>query len=246
MEQHQGNTRRHPRHELPAVVNLSCENVFAAGHTDGVPEERRIYLVKNLSIGGALIAGGHPFPVGSRVNVVLELAGEAPFTVNGTVVRQQLHHGKKALALAFDEMSMMNSAIFDVAINRCLEAFSEKGRAYVLVLESDDLLRKALARDIERLGRKCVSVKSPTSAISLLEANEPSFEAAVVDLHLGSLTPDGTLFSEFLAQNYPWVRRILTASDIDEEELERAAMENQAQKTLRKPWSEANLREVLG
>lgn len=235
--------RRHDRHRLPAVVAISPE-VPGSAEPPAV-EGREVYLVDNLSGGGALVTGGKMLPVGTRVAGVVEMAGEAPFELSGVVVRTQERSGRRAFAVSFDTMNAMTMAVFEIAIRRCRARYGDGKPGYVLVLDGDGRCRRALARDFERLGKRCIGVSSPVNAISLLEAEEPLFDAVIIDLHLGGLTPEGVAFSEFLAENFPWVRRILISGELDCSEMDRAVRDGRAQRALRKPWSHEQLIAVI-
>ncbi len=239
--------RRYPRHRLPAVMAIEPEQPGAAPSWGQASyEARQVYLVDNLSASGALVTGGEFLPVGTRVTGVVEMSGEPPFEISGTVVRRDVRGGWKALALAFDIGNELTIAVFEMALRRCKAKHGGGRPSYVLLLDSDGSSRRALARDIERLGHRCIGINSPLNAISLLDSNEPSFEAVVVDLHLGGLDPEGETFSEFLAENYPWIRRVLISDQAGAGELASAVQSGLAQRMLCKPWSQAQLLAALG
>jgi PilZ domain len=102
--------RRHLRAQILATVTLCQEGRFLG-----------IYLVENLSAGGALITGDPILAVGTRVQALVHIAGRRPISTPGHVKRhQRFDDSTTAIALEFHASAEVQDELQD-AVLRILE-----------------------------------------------------------------------------------------------------------------------------
>jgi hypothetical protein len=104
--------RAHRRVDLPATA------VLVRAGTD-----RGRYIVQNLSAAGALLTGDGDVPIGSPVNLRLEINGHAPVSVRGRVLRRgETVANMVALAISFRHSSPDTEDAIQQAVLDALES----------------------------------------------------------------------------------------------------------------------------
>ena len=94
-----------------------------------------------------------------------------------------------------------------------------------------------------RVGRKAIAVTTPLDAIEWLLDGGSHFDTALVDVMLGNA--DGVDLLNFLADEYPEVRRVLMSDPMRTPQLERARQLTQPHAVLSKPWNAEQLKQVF-
>lgn len=124
--------RRHQRGEV-----LATAVVLASDGSSGV------YLVKNLSAGGALLLGDARWNEGERVTVLLQLPGRKPLSLHAEVLRRRLSDAQELLfAIAFKQVPSELEDDLQKVVRAALENQREAPPHEVLVI--DDSPARAL------------------------------------------------------------------------------------------------------
>jgi CheY-like chemotaxis protein len=199
-----------------------------------------LYLVENLSAGGALLVGDAR-TVGEQLKLFLHLPGMKPMSISAEVLRQEGSDAESFVAVTFRNLSKK----FECTIREVVLATLESLRAGPEVLIVDDSVgvRRALERDLYALGRYAVSAATPLEAVDWLTDDTRCFDTAIVDLRLGHA--DGLEFLTFLTDGHPVLRRILMSGNIPFSLLRLAVVSGGANAVLDKPWSRESLARAL-
>ena len=225
--------RQRPRSEVPASAVL-----LAHGRSSG------LYVVENLSAGGALLVGDGRLRPGERVTMLLQLPGLQPIRLHAEVLRQHAGEaGAARLAVAFRNLAPRVEDTIQQVVLASLERLSEASVPHVLVIDDLPQVCRALERDLQALGRRAVSAATPEAAVTSLCGGEQHIDVAIVDLRLGQA--DGLELLAFLTDRRPEVRRILMSGDLRRSQGQLAVSSGRAHAVLAKPWSRAELSRVL-
>jgi len=195
--------------------------------------------VEELSSGRAqLVTMGVP-AVGEHLQLLFETAAREPFEMTARTKRVE----------ALDECWNLVSVEVMVArdptrqaiqqlILRALERRRLGGRKLALVVDDEPEIRRALGRDLNRIGLATVPVATPYEAIRVIQDPNTVIDIALIDLGLGEA--DGLDLIQYLASRYPGIRRVvMSGSRLDD--LENAVATGQAHALLRKPWQRVSL-----
>lgn len=225
--------RRHPRSEVVGTALVLAANKYSG-----------LYLVENLSAGGALLVGEARLQPGERLKVVLQLPGRKPISVSAEVLRRQVNDAQECLfAVAFQHLSPDIEDTIQQVVLATLERLHDASHPEVLVIDDSRQVCRALERDLRALGRRAISAATPLDAVGRLNDGERHIDTAIVDLRLGHA--DGLEFLSFLSDGHSGVRRILMSGDIRPCQLELAVSSGRAHAVLEKPWSREGLSKVL-
>lgn len=224
--------RRHPRGEV-----LATAVVLAGNGSSGV------YLVKNLSLGGALLLGDARWKAGEQVTVFLHLPGRQPLSLSAQVLPRGLSAAKESLfAVHFKQVAAETEDILQKVVQAALESHRVAPPHEVLVIDDSSEVRRALQRDLRALGECAVLAATPLDAVDCLNEAR-NIDTAIVDLRLGHA--DGLEFLCFLAEAHPSIRRVLMSGNIRPGQLELAIVSGRAHAVLEKPWSRKGLGQVI-
>lgn len=201
-----------------------------------------LYLVENLSAGGALLVGDARTP-GELVKLFLHLPGMKPMSISAQVLRQEGSEEECLVAVAFLNLSKKFEAIIQDVVLATLKTFRDIAGPEVLVVDDSAGVRRALERDLYALGRCAVSAATPLEAVDWLTDGSRRFDTAIVDLRLGHA--DGLEFLTFLSDGHPALRRILMSGNIPFSLLRLATVSGRANAVLDKPWTRDSLARVL-
>jgi len=83
---------------------------------------------------------------------------------------------------------------------------------HVLLVEDEPLLRKLIARVLERNGYMVIAKGDGTSAIEALQTQR--FDIALVDVNLG-IGVSGLVVLQTIKDHYPTIQTILMSGDVD-------------------------------
>ena len=204
-----------------------------------------LYLVENLSAGGALLVGDALSP-GERIRLLLHLPGLKPMSISAEVLRRQdSDAGQCLVAVAFRDLSpKFEDTIQDVVLaTLSIGSLPPISGTEVLVVDDSHGVRSALARDLLALGRRAASAATPLDAVGWLSDNPQRFDTAIVDLRLGHA--DGLEFLAFLTDDHPTLHRVLMSGNISPSQLQLAVVSGRAHAVLDKPWTRDSLAGVL-
>jgi CheY-like chemotaxis protein len=217
---------------------LATAAIFSSDRLHGV------FLVQNLSAGGASLVGDMPLPPGDTVTMLLQFPGKSSVSVSARVVRQVKATKDRRFAVAFVDLSPEDEDAIHEAIVGALEREQARWAATVLVIDADDDAREALERDLRALGHEAVTVATPLEALGWLERPGARICTALVDLAPGPAQALDVL--EFLSEHHPDIQRIAMSAELRPFRLDLALRSGRAHKALRKPWNRTRLAETIG
>jgi len=208
--------------------------------------QRAECVAQDLSGGGmrCLASRGLLLLHGERVTVVLACEGVVdPLTLSGQVLRiEQLDAQNDLIAIKFIALrDPFQDTIMHVVL-RALERHRATAGKAVLVVDDEEGVRNALAREMRRLGRPVMCVSTPLEAVRVLQDETNSIAVALVDLGLAAA--DGLEIVEHVASEYPDVRRVVMSGQ-RMDDLETAVAGGRAHALLRKPWTRETLGHVI-
>jgi CheY-like chemotaxis protein len=201
------------------------------------------FRVINASVGGLLLGGPPPAPIGTEVEVVLRLGPDRPLRSKSVVCREQAGRDGSAFAISFLDLSAEDEA----HIQHAVDSFLERVRsAAVLVVDDSREVGQALSLELARLGQAAHAVQTPLEAVCMLEERN-QVAVAIVDLVLGN--EHGLDLIAYLADRHPRVRRVLMSGHAHPAQL--ALARHSAAKTapheiLAKPWTHTSLARAVG
>lgn len=221
--------RRHSfRVRVPGRVSLWHKHEF-----------RGQYELQNLCIEGCSLIGRADCNVGERVALALHLQNRPTLWLTADVRRSSPHN----IALRFvDAPPRVEDHIQDVVV----EAYArthDHGDSFSLVIEPRIAIRSALVRKLDELGERAVGIATPLDAVQLLlERSE-----RVLTAFIGPQRPlsPGFELAEFLARNYPHVRRVLIGAPSELSDAWVAETTGEADALLELPCSEDALRKLV-
>jgi CheY-like chemotaxis protein len=185
-----------------------------------------------------MLDGRPPLEVGDGVEAVVELSPGKEVRVAAVVVRAF----DSSVALAFLDVAPDVEDAIQTLVLASLEAAHA---ATVLIVDDSPEVRRALARELRRLGHDTRAVSTAAAARELL--SEPNhFSVAFVDQDLGG--EYGSDLLHHLAKNHPDVRRVLMSGAVRTAQLTLALASGQqalAHEVLAKPWSNETLARAL-
>ena len=200
-------------------------------------------LVEDLSAGGARISGNPALTVGEQVRLLLQLPGRGPFSLHGSVVRRFGDQSNPAaFGISFKQAPQRQSRSVEDTV-AALQESSAGNESVVLVVDDNSRTCYSLVQDLLRVGRKAIAVTTPLDAIEWLLDGGSHFDTALVDVMLGNA--EGVDLLNFLADEYPEVRRVLMSDPLRSPQLERARQLTQPHAVLSKPWSAEQLAQVF-
>ena len=208
--------------------------------------QRASCFAQDLSGGGVrcLASRGLLLLRGERVQVVLTCHGVIdPLTLSAQVMRiEQLDAHQDVIALRFIALAdPFQDTILHVVLRALARHRATAGRT-VLIVDDEESVRTALAREMKRLGRPVLCAATPLEAVRALQDETNAIEVALVDLGLASA--DGLDVVEHVASEYPDVRRVVMSGQrLDD--LETAVSGGRAHALLRKPWTRGTLESAV-
>lgn len=194
------------------------------------------FLLENLSAGGASLRGAAKVAVGEQVRVLLQLyRSPRRLGLEAVVVRHADAHDQTACALRFIRTSEHVQSAIQSAIMQ--ELHEGPPTRVVLVIDPLPFLATRMAQDLDSLGRQAVTVLTALDAITWLTPSDIAVDAVIVDADLDHV--DGLSMLEFIAADYPHVRRVLLCES--DTNFAIALMSGVVHALLPKPWSRERL-----
>jgi CheY-like chemotaxis protein len=193
------------------------------------------YLVQDVSIGGCSLSGTPILPVGEHLDLLLHLPHRAPLALSAKVRRSDALTGSESrsrvepqhastpvvsvqrfakpqgvagrMGLRFEQTpAKAEDCIQDFVVETFASAQADDGQI-ALVVEPRHVERQMLVRTLRELGRRAIGVATALDAVQLLGKDGEHIDTVFIEAESASL-PSLELV-EFLAHNYPRVRRVL-------------------------------------
>lgn len=202
-------------------------------------------LVEDLSAGGARISGVPSMVVGEQVRLLLQLPGRGPFSLNGRIVRDFSAVGGQrghayGVSFARAPASAVETAEQTVSILHRVHGADDP---VVLVVDDSTRACFTLVQDLHRVGRKAIAVTTPLDAIEWLLDGASHIDIALVDVVLGNA--DGCDLLNFLADEYPKVRRVVMSDRLRAGQLDRSHEIAPPHAVLHKPYNVEQLAQIF-
>lgn len=163
------------------------------------------YTVRDLSIGGCLLAGGGEHRVvGDRVEVLLHLPRRNSVGVTAVVRRVD----ECAMGLSFEHATpRAEDCIQDLVVEAFATLRAHADGHVALVIEPSELNRKALIQQLKSIGQAAVGVATALDAVQVLVEQGERVDCAFIEAE--SLQVPSFELVEFLTHHHPHVRRVL-------------------------------------
>jgi len=177
------------------------------------------YLVQDVSIGGCSLRGSPLLPIGEHLELLLHLPHRAPLALSARVRRSDVTPAAPTQKLARPQgvagsMGLRfkqtppkaEDCIQDFVVETFASAQADDGRI-ALVVEPRHVERQMLVRTLRELGRRAIGAATALDAVQLLGKDGEHIDTVFIEAESRSL-PSLELV-EFLAHNYPRIRRVL-------------------------------------
>jgi hypothetical protein len=200
------------------------------------------YALRDLSIGGCGLSGGPDCAPGAHVELVLHLEQRPALWLSAEVRRNQ--HDQ--LGLRFERTPAMSPRIEDRLQDVVVEVYTRMhadSDHFALVIEPRNYARASIVDRLDALGERAVGVATPLDAVqTLLENGE-----RVHSVFIGPQRPEMPSYElvEFVARNYPHVRRVLVGDAHQVAEAWLAEATGEVHALLETPFSEDTLRRLV-
>jgi CheY-like chemotaxis protein len=201
------------------------------------------YVLENLSASGALLIGDTQLSVDDRVRLLLQPYGCARrFALEASVIRHAWRGPQSVFAAQFVHVPPASQDALQSAVVHHLANRPADGA--VLIVDAGKADASLLQRDVQDLGFEAAVAHSELDAIIWLQPPDRLVTAVIADVALPSI--DGLALLDFIAIEYPKVRRILACSP-DFARMHRDALASGRPHTLlEKPCSRDSLLRALG
>jgi hypothetical protein len=163
------------------------------------------YVVRDLSIGGCLLAGGgENRRVGDHVEVLLHLPRHNSVGVTAVVRRVD----ECAMGLSFEHATpRAEDCIQDLVVEAFAMLRAHADGNVTLVIEPSETRRRTLLQQLKLLGQAAVGVATALDAVQVLMEQGERVDCAFIEAE--SLQVPSFELVEFLAHHHPHVRRVL-------------------------------------
>lgn len=189
--------RRFPRIEVAATVLAMAPQGFVGS-----------YLVRNLSLGGALLSGGPALARLQTAKLLFQIPGRPSVGLSARIVRHDRSEtGEHLFGVAFRDLCE-NELKFIKKIG--LEVLNKKGVPPTVLLASGTVEGKKIEQEVQSLGLVAAVASTPIQMVCFLQDPSKWFEIAIVDETFGRQDGMGAL--SFLANEYPEIFRIMRSS----------------------------------
>lgn len=228
----------------PATENRrKYRRVKVAGVALLTPAERSpaVWIIHNLSMGGASVTVGTGLVSGSVVPLTLLFPDRRPIKVSARVLRRQLSGAAGRCALAFVEVSPEESAAIAAVIHA--EETAPAPSATVIVVARASRRRMTLMRTLAALGHEARVTSSPQEAAAWL-LRETLATSILVEDKL--IEVDGWSLLEFVRDVRPTVQRLAIPDTVHSFRLNLALRSGAAQAVIERPFRTATLAPKVG
>ncbi len=190
--------RQFPRIEVAATVLAMAPEGFVGS-----------YLVRNLSLGGALLGGGAALARRKTVKLLFQIPRRPSFGLSARIVRHDRleETGEHLFGVAFCDLCANEQKIISEIV---LEVLCKKGISPTVLLASGMVEGKKIEQEVRSLGFVVAVANTPMQMIWFLQDPSKWFEIVIVDEAFGRQDGMGAL--SFLADEYPEILRIKWSS----------------------------------
>lgn len=218
-------------------------------HTFRVPVEGRAsiwlrgrlhghYALVDLSISGCTLRDGPECYPGEQVEVVLHLPDRPLFWLSARVRRSEAEVG-----LCFEHPDPRSEDRLQDLVVEVYTRMHADSESFSLVIDARSHVRRGLVHNLDAVGERAVAVATPLDAVQLLlERGE-----RVLTAFIGPDRDDAPTYElvEFLANNYPRVRRVLMGNAGEVAGAWIAEATGEVHGLLETPCSEESLRRLV-
>jgi hypothetical protein len=197
------------------------------------------YTVRDLSIAGCGLAGGPTCAAGEHVELVLHLPERPALWVSAQVRRNQ----DDRLGLSFERTAArIEDRLQDVVVEVYTRMHADSD-SFTLVIEPRSYARQSIVQRLDALGERAIGVATPLDAVQTLLENGQR----VNSVFIGPQRPEMPSYElvEFVARNYPHVRRVLIGDSHQVAEAWLAEATGEVHALLETPFSEEQLRRLV-
>jgi hypothetical protein len=200
------------------------------------------FKTRNVSVGGALLAGQHALTIGDVVDGSLRFADRQSIRFRATVVRTGSFVDEQYVALAFSDLPPRIEEVIESVVD---SALARARSASALILSDMVASRSDLELGLKAFGHTPVAIDSPLDAVNFLEQPN-NVTIAFVDLTLCG-GADGREVLAYIADERPKVRRVLVSEQEPLSQLTPVAKAGPplANRFLVRPWSLTALASTL-
>lgn len=221
--------RRHRRVKVAAVAVVRPARGPAA-----------VWVVQNLSLGGASFTGGPALAPGQRVEATFFVAGQPPLPLHVRLLRRQVAGSAGRCAVVFEDVTPEQAG----AIQAALDAGVERGPgARALVVARRSRVLDGLCAELETLALRPRLVASPFEAAAWIQRDHEAIAVLVEDKLIEF---EGWSLPAFLREVRPATRRIAIATDVHTFRLDMALRSGLLDALVERPFGAAALAARLG
>lgn len=224
------NRRQHRRVDLAAIAAVSVADGPIA-----------VWIVQNLSQGGAQLVGDPLLIPGQRFGMSLYLPGAPPLALTARALRRQVAAREARCAIVFDALSPQQAG----AVASALEAAGSRTRSVTvsdLIVGPRGPVLAALVRELRDMGRTPRLVTSPLEAAAWLQ-RESSAATLIVAEKL--METRGWNVLKFVRDARPKVKRLVVAGLVHTFRLNMALRSGLADAVIEQPFDAAALAKKL-
>jgi hypothetical protein len=189
-------------------------------------------LVRNLSVGGAMLLSSPPLPVGERCRVALTAPGLMGEEFSARIVRSgTATDGASWAAVEFHELSLGALERLERLVSLEL---SRAAAPAVLVVDSNAWKLAYITEQLAQHSRRTLLANTPLTAANWLVERSNEIALALVGVRMGSSVADELL--ALLAQRYPTIHRALFDEPFSGASMRRLLDRVEAEDPRHDPW----------
>lgn len=206
------------------------------------------YALSDLSIAGCSLRDGPACYPGERVEVVLHLPDRPLFWLGAQIRRcaneaADDDHARDALGLCFEHTDPRSEDRLQDLVVEVYTRMHADSDSFSLVIDSRSHVRRGLVHHLDAVGERAIAVATPLDAVQLLLERGERVQTAFI----GPDRADSPTYElvEFLARNYPRVRRVLVGDEGEVASAWIAEATGEVHGLLETPCSEDALRRLV-
>ncbi len=112
----------------------------------------------------------------------------------------------------------------------------------ILLVDDDESVRESLESLLSKDGYRITTAESGEDGLAALR-DTPGIQLVISDHNMPGMS--GVEFLKLVRSRYPAVMRVMLTADSDPETVVRSINEGEVYRFIRKPWDNANLRELV-
>jgi hypothetical protein len=211
------------------------------------------YALSDLSIAGCSLHDGPACDPGERVEVVLHLPDRPLFWLGAQIRRCSSEHAADdhgtedpnhgALGVCFEHTDPRSEDRLQDLVVEVYTRMHADSDSFSLVIDARSHVRRGLVHNLDVVGERAVAVATPLDAVQLLLERGERVSTAFI----GPDRADAPTYElvEFLARNYPRVRRVLVGDASEVAGAWVAEATGEVHGLLETPCSEDSLRRLV-